>query len=60
MYTVSEEESESEVESLEILHPDLEIKEKHLKSKHSHVLDVFLFRYRISLLYISPLFCVMR
>ena len=32
IYTVFDEESESEVENLEILHPDLEIKEKPLKS----------------------------
>ena len=31
IYTVFDEESESEVENLEILHPDLEIKENHQK-----------------------------
>ena len=31
IYTVWDEESESEVENLGILHPDLEIKEKNLK-----------------------------
>ena len=33
IYTVFDEESESEVENLEILHPDLEIKENPKKSR---------------------------
>ena len=34
IYTVFDEESESEVENLEILHPDLEIKENQTKQEN--------------------------
>ena len=45
IYTVFDEESESEVENLDILHPDLEIQENQEKIEKPYFLIIFGFSY---------------